>query len=259
MSELIQTHMDHQVLVITLNRPEKYNSFVRPMALALIDELNKAASNADVRCVLLTGNGKAFCAGQDLAEVMDENGPGLQRIVAEHYNEIIKAIRGIEKPVVALVNGVAAGAGANIAIACDLCVAKESASFIQAFSKIGLIPDSGGTWMLPRLIGMQRAAALAMLGTKVMARDAVNMGMIYEAYPDDVAEEQAMELVKTLAALPTQALGYTKRAFNLGATNSLYEQLNVEEQLQTASGQTNDYQEGVNAFLEKRKAEFTGS
>jgi 2-(1,2-epoxy-1,2-dihydrophenyl)acetyl-CoA isomerase len=255
---LIQTTQDQNVLIITLNRPEKYNSFVRPMALGLIDAINNAASNDEVRCIVITGKGKAFCAGQDLGEVMDENGPGLERIVKEHYNQIIKAIRGVEKPVIALVNGVAAGAGANIAIACDLCIAKESASFIQAFSKIGLIPDSGGTWFLPRLIGMQRATALAMLGTKVMAKEAEEMGMIYKSFPDEVAEEETLKVAHILSNMPTQALGYTKRAFNQGASNSLDEQLELEGKLQTASGQSHDYQEGVSAFLEKRPAKFTG-
>src|SRR5215813_1571266 len=173
------------VATITLNRPDKLNSFNREMALLLQQKLDECASQYTIRCVLITGAGKGFCAGQDLAEVVDPNGPGMQRILSEHYNPIITRIRLLEKPVIAAVNGVAAGAGANIALCCDIVVAAQSASFIQAFSKIGLIPDSGGTYFLPRLIGWQKATAIAMLGDKIGALEAERMGMVYKVYDND--------------------------------------------------------------------------
>ncbi len=254
----IEQHHEGGVLTLTFNRPEVFNSFNRIMALELQGALDKAAENEAVRCIVLTGKGKAFCAGQDLAEVMDPDGPELTAIVREHYNPIVMRIRTIEKPFVAAVNGVAAGAGANLALACDICVAKESASFIQAFSKIGLIPDSGGTYFLPRIVGFQRATALAFLGDKVTAGEAEAMGMIYAAYADDNFEMQAGALAAKLASMPTRGLGLTKRAFNEGLSNNLEQQLAVEERLQTEAGQTHDYNEGVTAFLEKRKPDFTG-
>jgi len=243
---------------ITLNRPTVYNSFDKEMALALQHYLKECATSDAVRALYITGAGKAFCAGQDLQEAIDPEGPGISTIVNQHYNPIIKLIRNLEKPVVAAVNGVAAGAGANIALACDLTIATHSASFIQAFSKIGLIPDSGGTFFLPRIIGLQRATALAMLGDKVSAADAEKMGMIYKAVPDESFEETALGIARKLATMPTRGLGLTKRAFNLGIDNGLETQLDIEEQLQTAASQTEDYQEGVQAFLDKRKPNFTG-
>ena len=258
MSTLLQTHLDGGVMTLQFNRPEKFNSFVRELALAVQEALQEAAGNDAVRCVVLTGSGKAFCAGQDLAEAIDPNGPQLQRIVSEHYNPIIRQIRNLEKPVVAAVNGVAAGAGANIALAADVVVAAESASFIQAFSKIGLIPDSGGTYILPRLVGFGKALALAMLGDKVSARDAEAMGMIYKAVPDADFAAEVAKIAGTLAQMPTYGLGLTKQAFNRGLTLSLEQQLQVEDELQTRAGHSHDYQEGVHAFLEKRQPRFTG-
>lgn len=246
------------VRIITLNRPEVFNSFNREMALALQAELDKAEQDNTVRAIILTGHGKAFCAGQDLAEAMDPEGPELQSIVSEHYNPIIIRIREIEKPIIAAVNGVAAGAGANIALACDLTVAKESASFIQAFSKIGLIPDSGGTFFLPRIIGFQKALALMMTGDKVTAKEAEAMNMIYKSVSDDSFEDEVNTLADTLASMPTKGLGLTKRALNASMTNGLHAQLALEEELQTEAGQTYDFNEGVNAFLEKRKPVFKG-
>ncbi|MEZ5058884.1 MAG: enoyl-CoA hydratase-related protein [Saprospiraceae bacterium] len=246
------------VAKITLNRPEVYNSFNRPMALELQEVLRKCEKDDSIRAIYITGNGKAFCAGQDLQEVVDPNGPDLTTILREHYNPIVLQIRSIEKPIVCAVNGVAAGAGANIALACDITIANEHASFIQAFSKIGLIPDSGGTFFLPRLIGMQKAVALSMLGEKVSAEDAEKMGMIYKVASAETFEEESWKIVATLSKMPTKGLGYTKRAFNLSLTKSLEEQLQVEDELQTASGETYDYKEGVQAFLEKRKPEFKG-
>lgn len=256
--EPILFSLEDGVAKITLNRPDVFNSFNQSMAMALIHYLKECVSSDAVRAIIITGSGKAFCAGQDLQEAIDPEGPGISHIVTHHFNPIIKLIRNIEKPIIAAVNGVAAGAGANIALACDLTFAKESVSFIQAFSKIGLIPDSGGTFVLPRLIGIQKATALAMLGEKVTAIDAEAMGMIYKAVADEEFEDAVMNVAKKLAKMPTRGLGLTKRAFNMGLTNDLDTQLEIEEQLQTAAAQTDDYQEGVNAFLEKRKPTFTG-
>lgn len=246
------------VCTLRFNRPDKFNSFVREMALDLQSKLDDAAGNDDVRAILLIGNGKAFCAGQDLAEATDPNGPELTRIVSEHYNPIIQRIRRIEKPVIAAVNGVAAGAGANIALACDIVVAAESASFIQAFSKIGLIPDSGGTFFLPRLIGWQRASALMMTGDKVSAAEAVQMGMIYKTFPDADFESSVSMLASNMAQMPTKGLGLTKRALNQSVGNNLNQQLDLEDELQSQAGRTEDYAEGTAAFLEKRKPTFKG-
>lgn len=245
------------VAFITLNRPEKFNAFNREMALLLQEKLDTCKDPA-IRAVLLTGAGKAFCAGQDLAEVVDPNGPGMNRILGEHYNPIVSRIRKLEKPVVAAVNGVAAGAGANIALCCDIVVAAASASFIQAFSKIGLIPDSGGTHTLPRLIGWQKASALMMLGDKVSAADAEKMGMIYKVFADEQLQEEAVKIVATLAAMPTRGLAYTKQVLNLSVNNTFDEQLQDEDVFQQRAAQTADFKEGVTAFLEKRTPVFKG-
>ncbi|MCR9171973.1 MAG: 2-(1,2-epoxy-1,2-dihydrophenyl)acetyl-CoA isomerase PaaG [bacterium] len=255
--ELIITQ-NNGVCELKLNRPNVFNSFNKEMAMALQKALDDCEQNAEVRAIIITGEGKAFCAGQDLAEATDPNGPELKSIVKEHYNPIIRRIREIEKPIIAAVNGVAAGAGANIALACDITFAKESASFIQAFSKIGLIPDSGGTFFLPRIVGMQKALALMMTGDKVGAKEAEAMNMIYKAVADDVFEETVSEFAAKLAKMPTRGLGLTKKAVNESWTNSLNQQLDVEEKLQTEAGQTYDFNEGVAAFMEKRKPEFKG-
>ncbi|MCW3075200.1 MAG: enoyl-CoA hydratase [Flaviaesturariibacter sp.] len=246
------------IAFITLNRPDKYNAFNREMALLLQDKLAECRGNKSIRCVHITGTGKAFSAGQDLDEVVDPNGPVITKILAEHYNPIVKAIRRLEKPVVAAVNGVAAGAGANIAFACDIVVAASSASFIQAFSKIGLIPDSGGTFFLPRLIGWQRASALMMTGDKVSAAEAQQMGMIYKVFEADNFVAESQKLATTLAAMPTRGLALTKRALNQSFINNFEDQLHDEELLQEQAGRTKDYKEGVQAFLEKRTPNFTG-
>lgn len=258
MSEFIQFSIEDGVGVIRLNRADKYNSFVREMALEMQNRLKQCADDASIRAVYLTGNGKAFCAGQDLAEAIDPEGPELTKIVSEHYNPIIEQIRHLDLPVICGVNGVAAGAGANIALACDITFAAESASFIQAFSKIGLIPDSGGTFFLPRIIGMQKATALMMLGDKVSATEAEKMGMIYKVVTDEVLEETALNTAKKLAKMPTFGLALTKQALNSSFSNNLEEQLHVEDNLQTKAGLSDDYKEGVNAFLEKRKPNFQG-
>ncbi len=247
-----------QVMVLTLNRPDKFNSFNRDMALQLQAALDEAAASEQVRAVLLTGSGKAFCAGQDLAEAIDEKGPGISRIVEEHYNPIVTKIRNIEKPVVALVNGVAAGAGANIALSCDVVLAANSASFIQAFSKIGLIPDSGGTFFLPRLVGFQRASALMMTGDKVTAIEAQQMGMVYKVIADEQSMDEALKAAANLSAMPTKALGLTKRLLNESLFNTHEKQLASEGRVQVEAASTYDYNEGVNAFLEKRKPAFKG-
>jgi len=247
-----------KIAYITINRPKKFNCINKELAFAFQNALDDCASDASVRCVVLGGVGKAFCAGQDLGEIVDPDGPPLDEIVSNHYNPIVIKLRNIEKPVVAAVNGVAAGAGANIALACDVVLATESASFIQAFSKIGLIPDSGGTYTLPRKIGMARASALMMLGEKVSAKDAESMGMIYKAIPDEAFESEVLKTATKLANMPTKGLAYTKKLLNLSATNNMEDQLALEHQYQNLAGSTEDYTEGVNAFLEKRKAEFKG-
>ena len=244
--------------VITLNRPEKFNSVIRELALSFQDSLDECNNNDEIRAVYITGNGRAFCAGQDLAEVVDPNGPELGEIVSQHFNPIITRIRSLKKPVVAAVNGVAAGAGANIALACDIVVAAESASFIQAFSKIGLIPDSAGTYFLPRLIGMQKASALIMLGDKVTATEAERMNMIYKVFSDDEFAAASWAMAKQLAAMPTLALALSKQALNESYHNALPQQLMLEDTLQRKAGESFDYNEGVQAFLEKRKPEFKG-
>jgi 2-(1,2-epoxy-1,2-dihydrophenyl)acetyl-CoA isomerase len=255
----ILSELKEKVMVITLNRADKFNSFNREMALQLQDALDKAEANENVRAIVLTGIGKAFCAGQDLSEAIDPNGPGIAKIVSEHYNPIILKIRKIEKPIIAAVNGVAAGAGANIALACDIVTATNSASFIQAFSKIGLIPDSGGTFFLPRLIGFQRATALMMTGDKVMASEALQMGMIYKVFADDTFVQDVLAFANNLSNMPTKGLGLTKRLLNESVYNTHEKQLALEGSLQIEAASTYDYSEGVNAFLEKRKPEFKGN
>jgi 2-(1,2-epoxy-1,2-dihydrophenyl)acetyl-CoA isomerase len=246
------------VAKLTLNRPEKFNSFNREMALELQQLLDKCATDDSIRAILLTAQGKAFCAGQDLGEAVEDNGLTITRIVEEHYNPIILKLRQIEKPIIAAVNGVAAGAGASIALACDICVATASASFVQAFSKIGLIPDSAGTFFLPRLVGIHRAAALMMTGEKVMAKDAVDMNMIYKVFSDETFEEESMKLATMLSEMPTFGLGMTKKLLNESYNNTLEQQLTREGIIQTDCANSEDFKEGVSAFLDKRKPNFIG-
>ena len=254
----IQFEIKGAVAYITLNRPEKFNAFNREMALSFQEKLDECEKNISVRCVVITGNGKAFSAGQDLAEVVDPDGPGMQKILGEHYNPIVSRIRKLNKPVIAAVNGVAAGAGANIALCCDIVLARKSASFIQAFSKIGLIPDSGGTFFLPRLIGFQKASALMMLGDRIGAEEAERIGLIYRVLPDETFTEEVEKIAQTLAEMPTKGLAYTKQALNLSMEQSFEAQLQTEDTLQQKAAATNDFKEGVDAFMNKRKPEFRG-
>jgi 2-(1,2-epoxy-1,2-dihydrophenyl)acetyl-CoA isomerase len=254
----------NSVGIITLNRPDKLNSFNREMALLLQQKLDECKSK-EVRCVYITGAGKGFSAGQDLSEVAPSQPPPkgeepitMGKILSEHYNPIVVRIRKLEKPVVAAVNGVAAGAGANIALCCDIVVASASASFIQAFSKIGLIPDSSGTFFLPRLVGWQKASALMMLGEKVPAEEAERIGMIYKVFPEETFAENAMSIASYLSQMPTKGLAYTKQLLGHSVKSTFEEQLQDEDIYQQRASKTKDFKEGVNAFLEKRIPKFTG-
>ncbi len=248
------------VATITLDRPDVLNSFNRAMASELQLTLGALAKDPAVRAILLTGNGRAFCAGQDLSEAVPPDAPlpDLGDIVHASYNPIVRLIRSIEKPVVCAVNGVAAGAGANLALACDILIAAEEASFIQSFAKIGLIPDTGGTFFLPRLVGLHRATAMMMLGEKVSATRARELGIVHEVVPHSVLHDTAFSMARSLASQATRGFGLTKRALNRSLGADLDSQLEFEEELQREAGKTRDYQEGVRAFLEKRKPNFTG-
>ena len=246
------------VATILLNRPQVLNAFNREMALQMQEALENCDQEEQVRVVVITGEGKSFSAGQDLSEVVDPDGQGMKRILKEHYNPIIKQIRGLQKPVIAAVNGVAAGAGANIALSCDIVLATSSAIFLQAFSKIGLIPDSGGTYFLPRLIGWQKASAIMMLGEKIAASEAERMGMIYKVFSDENFKNEVEKIINTLAEMPTRALAYTKQALNVSFINDLDTQLDAEDSFQQRAAQSADYKEGVESFLAKRKPVFIG-
>jgi len=253
--------IEQGVARLTLNRPDVLNSFNRAMARELSDALASIATNTAVRAVLLTGAGRGFCAGQDLAEASprpDGTLPDLGDFVREGYNPIIRAIRKLEKPVLCAVNGVAAGAGANLAFACDLVFASREASFIQSFAKIGVIPDSGGTFILPRIVGLQRATALTMLAEKITAEQAEEWGLVYRVVEPPALVDVSFTVAAHLATQPTRGLGLIKRAFNRSLGVDLDKQLDYEEELQREAGRTADYAEGVRAFLEKRKPRFEG-
>jgi len=259
-SKYIRRETNDGVATLTLDRPDVLNSFNRQMVAELRDAFTDVASADAVRAVLLTGNGRAFCAGQDLAEAVPPDGsprPDIGDIV-EGYNGLILAIRTLEKPVVCAVNGVAAGAGANIALACDIVVAADDASFLQAFAKIGLVPDNGGTFFLPRLVGMARATSLAMLADRLPAQRALEWGMIHEVVPASELVERGATLARQLATQPTRGLGLIKRALNASWENDLAAQLALEAELQREAGRTEDYLEGVRAFQQKRKPTFVG-
>lgn len=257
----IEFDIEQGVAVLRLNRPEALNSFTVDMHLEVREALEQAADDRAVRCVLLTGNGRGFCAGQDLNDRSvspGESRPDLGHSVETYYSPLILQLSTMEKPVVCAVNGVAAGAGANIALACDIVIAGRSASFIESFCKLGLIPDSGGTWILPRLVGMARARGLAMLGPKIKAEQAEAWGMIWQCVDDEALMDTALELARHLATQPTRGFAFTKQAFAASAANSLPQQLELERDLMRAAGQTHDYQEGVQAFLEKRDPRYRG-
>lgn len=258
-SESIILTKEDGIGFITLNRPKVFNSFNQEMSFALQEALDDCAADETIRCIYLTGTGKAFCAGQDLQEAIDPNMPDITEIVEKHYNPIILRMRAIEKPIVCAVNGVAAGAGANIALAADVVVSIKTANFIQAFSAIGLIPDSGGTFILPRLIGWQKASALMMLADKIDAVEAERMGMIYRWFEEESFDEESKKIASKLAQMPTKGLGYTKRLLNMSYHNTLEQQLTSEGEIQTMAAATNDFNEGVAAFLEKRKPAFKGN
>jgi 2-(1,2-epoxy-1,2-dihydrophenyl)acetyl-CoA isomerase len=258
MSSTILTNKIGGTTVLSLNRPEKYNSFNREMALALQDALDACATDDSVRCIVITGAGKGFCAGQDLAEASDVVTLDFRKMVEEHYNATILRMRQLPKPIIAAVNGVAAGAGANIALAADIVLASRSATFIQAFSKISLIPDSGGTFFLPRLVGTQRALALTLLGDKITADEAAGMGMVYRVYDDETFVQAWQTVAEVLSQGATKAFALTKQLINQSFGNTLEEQLQMEKELQAEAGKTADFAEGVRAFLEKRKQEFVG-
>ena len=254
----IKFDKNNGVARIVLNRPEVRNSFNMNMAKEVQDALDNAANDSSVRAIYLTGEGKGFCAGQDLSEVVKNKDLKIDEVIEEQYNPIIRKLRNILKPIICGVNGVAAGAGANIAIACDITIAIESAKFVQAFSNIGLIPDCGGTFFMPRLVGMQRAAGLMFLADKISAAEAVQMGMIYKSCPDDQLERDAYGAALSLAQRPTKGFGYTKMALNESLSNDLETQLGIEKELQTAAANTYDTKEGIAAFLEKRAPVFKG-
>ena len=257
MSEIL-FELKGSVAVISLNRPEKLNAFNRAMAMKLQQQLLACDENDEVRAILLTGSGRAFCSGQDLSEFPNDRLPDFEKVIDEYYNPVIRILKTNHKPVVCAVNGIAAGAGANIALACDIVVAVSSSYFVQAFSKIGLIPDCGGTFFLPRLVGLQKATALMMLGHKISAAEAEKMGMIYASFEEDVFEEKAFQIATVLSKMPTTALMLTRKALMESFSNTLDQQLEIEKIFQSRAGNTHDFREGVTAFLQKRMPVFTG-
>ncbi len=261
MTETVLYKAEAGVATLTLNRPDSLNALNRQLHADLRQALDRAAGDAEIRCLILTGAGRGFCSGADLVDsaALSPGGvPDLAKALDSTYNPLIRAMRDLPKPIIAAVNGIAAGAGASIALACDLVMAAKSASFIQAFARIGLIPDAGSTWFLPRHVGRARAAALAMLGDKLPAEQAESWGLIWKTVDDGKLMEEASRLARHLATQPTKALGLIKKALAAAETNSLDQQLDLERDLQGELGRTDDFKEGVAAFREKRPAKFTG-
>jgi len=257
----IEFDLEGGVATLALNRPERLNSFNEQMHQEVREALSVVEQDQAVRALLITGNGRGFCAGQDLSDRSVAPGaevPDLGSSIETWYNPLIRALQRLPMPVIAAVNGVAAGAGANIALACDLVIAARSASFTQAFCKIGLVPDSGGTWQLPRLVGMARAKGLSMLGDKLSAEQAAAWGLIWQCVDDDALRSTATDLARHLATQPTRGLALIKQALNQSFDNDLETQLDVERDLQREAGRTEDYREGVAAFMEKRAPQFKG-
>ncbi len=246
--------------VIIFNRPDKLNAFNEAMHLALRKAIDDAEADESCRALLITGAGRGFCTGQDLSDRLAKPGETvvLGGALEAHYNPLVRKLRDLPFPVIAAVNGVAAGAGCNIALACDIVIASLKASFIQSFARVGLVPDSGGTWFLPRLVGDARARGLALLAQELPAEKAASWGLIWRAVDDEVLMHEAARICEHFAMAPTQGLALIKQALNASATNSLDAQLDLERDFQRAASLTPDYAEGVRAFMEKRKANFTG-
>lgn len=257
----LELTIEQGVARLTLNRPDRLNSFNTEMHAEIRLAFKAIKADPSVRCLLLTGNGRGFCAGQDLSDRNVAPGaepPDLGKSIEQNYNPLIRTLKDLPMPTLCAVNGVAAGAGANLALACDIVLAARSASFIQAFSKIGLIPDSGGTWSLPRLVGSARAKALMLLGEKVPAERAEAWGMIWQCIDDESLMDEALSMARHLATQPTQGLALTRRALQASSTNTLDQQLDLERDLQSLAGRSDDFREGVAAFMEKRNPSFTG-
>ncbi len=259
--ETIEFGIEGGIARLALNRPRSLNSFNVGMHREVAQAMDALEADDTLRCLLLTGRGRGFCAGQDLSDRAVEPGagaPDLGYSLEAYYNPLIRRLRALPVPVICAVNGVAAGAGVNLALACDLVLAARSASFVQAFCRIGLVPDSGGTWHLPRLVGQARAMGLALLGDKLTAEQAAEWGMIWKVIDDDALEGEAEELATHLASQPTRGLAYIKQAIHASWNNNLDQQLDLERDLQRAAGKTEDYREGVAAFMEKRTPRFSG-
>ncbi|MBI5927759.1 MAG: enoyl-CoA hydratase/isomerase family protein [Chloroflexi bacterium] len=258
----ILTEQQGGILTITLNRPEKLNAMTDPMLEELLEALKQAERDPSVRVVILTGAGRGFCPGQDLGAAKErgsETGDyGYGKHLRETYNLVILRMRRLPKPIIGAVNGPAAGAGMSIALACDMRIAAESAVFVQAFVKVGLVPDSGATWLLPRLIGQTRALELMLTGRRVSAQEALEMGMIHQVVPDDQLMSCAQAVAQTLAKAATKSIGYIKRGLEFAATHTLEESLEYEADLQDMAGRTADHREGLTAFLEKRPPHYQG-
>lgn len=257
-SNTIKIENRRAVAILSLNRPEVFHSFNREMSHALLEALSAAEEDNNIRAIIITGSGKAFSAGQDLTEATAVDGPTIENILNEHYNPLVRSIRSMNKPIIAAVNGIAAGAGANLALCCDIILASNQSSFIQAFSKIGLIPDTGGTFFLPRMIGFHRAMAYMMTAEKMNAQEAKDCGLVFKIFDDENFLEECIGFATNLANMPTRALALTKKALNISFSNTMDQQLGVELLLQIEASQTHDFKEGIEAFLQKRKPNFIG-